>query len=170
MRKVNNLNRVEADFKETWTTRETVLSEIGMTYSQYLNSAHWKSVKEKTLKRKRYKRCFKCLTNKNIDLHHKHYRFLKHVHELHSIVSLCRSCHNEVHQLAKDKDISVREATNCFLSGISDNAKKVIDDKTGIEYYSAKNYCNETGLGYKRCLEILNGKANSKKYKIRYID
>ena len=169
MRTENNLRKIEQDFKETWQTRDIVLKEIGMTYKQYLSSDHWKKLKEKTLKRKRYAKCFKCGSTKNINLHHKHYRFLMHIHELQSIVPLCRCCHNQAHELAKTKDMSVREATNDFLAGAHGTARRIIDNSTGIEYYSIRKYCNETGLSYKRAFEILSGKQNSRKYKIRYI-
>jgi hypothetical protein len=169
MRTDNNLNKIESGFKETWQVRDVVLKEIGMTYAEYLKSDHWKKVKQKASRRKRFCKCFKCGSTKNIDLHHKHYRFLMHIHELQSIVPLCRTCHEQTHDLAKVKDISVREATNDMLSGSNSNARRIIDDSTGIEYYSIRKYCNETGLSYKRAGEILSGKVSSRKYKIRYV-
>ena len=115
MRNNNDLNKIEKNFNETWETRNVVLKEINMSYIEYLNSEHWKKLKQKTLKRKRYKNCLKCNNTENINLHHKHYRFLMHVHELHSIVPLCYNCHNEIHILAKQNNNSVRQETINFL-------------------------------------------------------
>ena len=115
MRNNNILNKIEKDFNETWKIRDIVLKEINMSYIDYLKSEHWKKLKLKTLRRKRYKNCSKCNSTENINLHHKHYRFLMHIHELHSIVPLCNSCHNKIHILAKENNNSVRQETINFL-------------------------------------------------------
>jgi uncharacterized lipoprotein len=118
MRTDNNFKKIESDFYETWKTRAIVLSEIGMTYSEYLNSEHWKKVKDKASKRKVYQSCEICKSKQNINLHHKHYRFLMHIHELHSIIALCEPCHNKVHDLARAKNKSVREATLILIRSV----------------------------------------------------
>lgn len=115
MRVDNNINKIEFDFNETWDVRTTVLKSLGISYEDYLKSSHWRSLKEKTLRRKRFKHCAKCNSTENINLHHKHYRFLMHVHELHSIVPLCKVCHNKVHEIARMGNKSIRQTTIDFL-------------------------------------------------------
>jgi len=116
MRTSNDLNRNEKSYIETWNNRNIVLSEIGMTYEQYLKSDHWFELKKKASRRKRYSRCEICQSKSMLQLHHRHYRFLMHVNELHSIICLCDSCHGNIHKMAKSKNISVRVATNAILS------------------------------------------------------
>ena len=115
MRTENNLPKEELTYKETWENRDVVLSEIGMTYKQYLASDHWKEFKAKAARRKRYKKCRTCGSKDKLQLHHRHYRFLMHIHELHSIVCLCDACHNQIHKMAYRDNVSVRVATNAFL-------------------------------------------------------
>ena len=115
MRTNNDMNREEVTYLDTWENRDIVLSEIGMTYKEYLQSDHWKEFKAKASRRKRYKKCKVCKSTNNLQLHHRHYRFLMHMHELHSIICLCDSCHNKIHLIAYKEGISVRLATNKFL-------------------------------------------------------
>jgi len=115
MRTENNLNKEEVTYKETWANRDIVLSEIGMTYKEYLSSDHWKELKKRASRKKRYKQCNTCGTKEKLQLHHRHYRFMMHIHELHSIVCLCDTCHNSIHLIAYRNDLSVRLATNAFL-------------------------------------------------------
>jgi Zn finger protein HypA/HybF involved in hydrogenase expression len=115
MRNSNELNKIEANYKETWETRDIVLKELGITYKEYLESSHWKNIKKKASRRKRYVKCEKCESKNNINLHHKHYRFLFHKHELHSIIALCKTCHEQVHSISKETKKSVRQSTIDFL-------------------------------------------------------
>ncbi|MCH8325413.1 MAG: hypothetical protein IIB83_02440 [Bacteroidetes bacterium] len=46
------MNRVDKTYKDTWERRKILLN--GMGCKEYLNSEHWKKVKQKALKRKRF--------------------------------------------------------------------------------------------------------------------
>lgn len=70
-----------------------------MEYSEYLNSDHWKYLKEKKAKRKK-RRCSICAATKNIDCHHLNYKDLHDV-ETSDLRWLCRRCHSTAHELMK---------------------------------------------------------------------
>lgn len=111
MRTANNLNRNEKTYLDTWKNRQIVLDEIGMTYEEYLKSDHWIKFKEKVNRRKLHQECKICGSKRNLHLHHRHYRFLMHIHELNSIYRLCADCHQKVHDIAKRNNLSIRLAT-----------------------------------------------------------
>lgn len=102
--------KVDRTYKDTWETRDKSL--LGKSYRDFLKSSHWKKVKAKTLRRKKYSKCKFCGSTKNIELHHSNYKWLGTKDELRSVIPLCRTHHQEVHDLAKAEGISVRIATN----------------------------------------------------------
>jgi len=65
-----------------------------MDYKKYLNSKHWKKTREFLFKEKG-KYCHFCFSSKNINVHHKYYRFYKEKNN--HLVPLCRSCHTTWH-------------------------------------------------------------------------
>lgn len=95
-------------YQDTWDRRFKNLK--GMSYQDYLKSDHWKGVKEKASKRENYKRC-ECCGDYKVELHHRSYKSILTKDELRNIIALCREHHQEVHDLAKDEQISVRLAT-----------------------------------------------------------
>lgn len=103
---MNDLYEIYAD---TWMRREINLGTF--SYAEYLESSHWKQVKEKAQSRPNYKKCEFC-SSTNIELHHTSYKWIFTKHELKTIISLCRDHHQEVHNVAKELGISVRIATN----------------------------------------------------------
>ena len=102
--------KVDRTYEDTWNTRNESL--LGKSYKDFLKSSHWKKVKAKALRRKKYSKCQFCGSEENIDLHHRTYKWIDTKHELRDIIPLCRKHHEEVHDLAKSKKISVRIATN----------------------------------------------------------
>jgi uncharacterized LabA/DUF88 family protein len=96
-------------YADTWDRREENLGR--MTYGQYLQSDHWQRIKEKARKRPNYKKCEFC-TSTEVELHHTSYKWILTNNELLVIISLCREHHQQIHDLAKAKNISVRLATN----------------------------------------------------------
>lgn len=106
MKNGRDLDEIYAD---TWGRREQRLA--GMTYGEYLASDHWALVKQKAADRPNYKKCEFC-TSTIVELHHTSYKWILTPHELRTIISLCRAHHQEVHDLARSSDLSVRVATN----------------------------------------------------------
>ena len=96
-------------YADTWDRREINLGT--QTYGEYLDSVEWKGVKSKAAKRKNYQKC-ECCTSTKVELHHTSYKWINTPHELRTIVALCRTHHQEVHDLAKTTGTSVRLATN----------------------------------------------------------
>lgn len=71
---------------------------FSMEYLEYLKSTHWKLMRERFFKSKRFKGyCFICEKPQNVyDIHHKTYSH-KGREKLQNLVALCRSCHHDVH-------------------------------------------------------------------------
>jgi|18_taG_2_1085343.scaffolds.fasta_scaffold02211_6 hypothetical protein len=101
-------------YQDTWNTRDKRLIILGTTYEYYLKSNHWKQLKKKALKRPNYKKC-ECCKSTNIELHHSTYKFIGTIYEMTSIISLCRDHHQQVHDLAKKENVSIRLATTYVL-------------------------------------------------------
>lgn len=66
----------------------------------YLQSEHWRSLREEKLARSCC--CEKCGTFHNLDVHHRNYRCLYDV-KMSDLITLCRSCHNREHEKKKKK-------------------------------------------------------------------
>lgn len=96
-------------YADTWDRREHNLA--GMTYGEYLESDHWQRVKEKATSRSNYQKCEFC-NSTQVELHHTSYKWILTDNELRVILSLCREHHQEIHDLARTKNVSVRAATN----------------------------------------------------------
>jgi 5-methylcytosine-specific restriction endonuclease McrA len=67
-------------------------------YKEYLQSEHWKSLKERFYKSKRFKnKCFVCnQVSEKYNIHHKTYKW-RGKEKLQNLVALCSKCHTEVH-------------------------------------------------------------------------
>jgi hypothetical protein len=101
---------IDYTYNDTWNRRDSNM--IYESYTDYLNSDWWKSVKEKASKRKCYQSCLFCKSKENLHLHHTSYKWIHTKHELRTIICLCKNCHQEVHDYAKLNLVSVRIATN----------------------------------------------------------
>lgn len=71
------------------------------TYSEYLQTEHWKLFKEDYKEYNFPRRCFICDTNSDIlDFHHLNYDSLG-CEEYKDVVTLCRPCHTSHHDIVK---------------------------------------------------------------------
>lgn len=110
-KRINAKDKTHAD---TWKTRSMFLE---VDYRSFLQSDHWRKIKEKTKKRMHYYgKCKICGSTNNIELHHESYNFVNTDQELRNIVPLCRTHHQEVHDYAKHNNISVKRATELLLN------------------------------------------------------
>lgn len=76
--------------------------EGSMSYDKYLQSESWKKTKERYRNSKRKQHCWCCNDkSKPVDLHHKNYKRLGR-ERLSDLVALCRECHYEVHEVARE--------------------------------------------------------------------
>lgn len=69
-----------------------------MNYKQYLKSEHWKNIRNRFIKSKRYNwLCFICNKElKNPVIHHKTYKNIWK-EKLHNLVAVCKWCHKDIH-------------------------------------------------------------------------
>lgn len=66
-------------------------------YKSYLKSKEWFSVRE-SLFLIRGKRCERCLSTENIQVHHIHYRNIFR-EKLEDLMVVCKDCHRKIHGL-----------------------------------------------------------------------
>jgi hypothetical protein len=103
------MKELDEVYADTWARRDATLGE--MTYADYLRSEHWALVRKKAAGRPNYQKCEFC-DSLDIELHHTSYKWILTKHELRTVISLCRTHHQAVHDLAKASGASVRVATN----------------------------------------------------------
>lgn len=66
-------------------------------YKVYLATDHWKAVRERTMRRDKY-RCQRCGSRKSLEVHHLNYdRVGKE--RLGDLVTLCYRCHRREHEI-----------------------------------------------------------------------
>ena len=71
--------------------------EVCHTYSEYLQSRHWKNLKIRYWKSKMPKCCGVCgSSTSSKNMHHKTYKRIGH-EWLMDIIPLCQSCHHQAH-------------------------------------------------------------------------
>ena|ERR1041385_6770925 len=70
-----------------------------LTYSQYLITQHWQDLRQR-LFNVRGKKCERCDSEKEIEIHHKTYERIGK-EELSDLLILCRTCHGEEHAKLK---------------------------------------------------------------------
>ena len=70
-------------------------------YKEYLKSDKWKAKRE-SLFLHRGKRCERCGSVENIQVHHIHYRNI-FVEELEDLMVVCKACHRKIHGFDKPK-------------------------------------------------------------------
>lgn len=75
--------------------------EVFTDYKKYLKSRHWKNIKRKYYSTHDYV-CAKCGWNRNLDLHHLHYRNIGK-ERMEDLTPLCRRCHLMEHGLLREK-------------------------------------------------------------------
>ena len=66
-------------------------------YQEYLQSKEWQIVRRKRLQIDGY-RCQMCGTGKNLQVHHISYEHLGQEKEIDDLVTLCKECHQKVHE------------------------------------------------------------------------
>lgn len=67
-----------------------------MDYKTYLESEHWKNIREKALKRDNY-RC-KCGSRYRLEVHHHNYSHRGEECEINDVETICHECHEKTHR------------------------------------------------------------------------
>jgi len=112
------MSKLRYNYNNTaFSRRNNILknSDFGFeSYSEFLNSYVWKSIKETAINTGRFNNCFGCGKSKdveNLEFHHMKYK--KDITSLSSIKHLrvlCRTCHQDVHNISRDMNISFKVA------------------------------------------------------------
>jgi hypothetical protein len=104
----------EKNPREHYLIRDCILFREGYkSYDDFLKSEYWKNVKLKTKLPKymdNYNSCCICKATNNLVLHHENYRWLLTKFELRAVRCLCKDCHEDLHRIAYEKDISFYQA------------------------------------------------------------
>ncbi len=81
-----------------------ILNDFAGDYREYLNSDHWKRVREQAFKRDG-NRCYMCGTGKNLEVHHRRYDSLGTENEIDDVITVCDDYHTKIHE----KDMGTNE-------------------------------------------------------------
>lgn len=106
-------------------------------YVKYLHSQEWEEKRIKRIKHDKG-RCYTCGTTRNLNVHHISYKRIFHEHTRNDLVTLCRSCHRNMHifineskhgKLSTDKEL--KELAT--LLGMDPDKTKRILARNGVE-------------------------------------
>jgi len=107
--------------------------------NEYLKSHHWRSLREEKLKLNPL--CEQCGSNKRVEPHHIRYKNLYDV-ELTDLQTLCRKCHNKVHnppiKKKRGKRYKVRNIFRHKTRLINKVSRMANVDKSVVESYIRK--------------------------------
>lgn len=106
---------LDISYSDTWRTRDSRLAKIGITYQEFLLTEHWKQVKQKAMTRDCYTKCKVCGTRDKVELHHTSYKWLNTKDELRNVLSVCRKHHQEIHDLSRKENMSVRLSSRFII-------------------------------------------------------
>lgn len=82
-----------------------------VNYLEYINSQAWQRTRYRYRTSKLSQNCYCCeRSDVPMDLHHKTYKSLGK-ENLNHLTKVCRSCHNMIHEIAKEKRIHIWIAT-----------------------------------------------------------
>ena len=70
-------------------------------YKKYLNSSHWKDVKQRYKASKLIQKCYVCGSKEKIHIHHKSYTRIGN-EKLNDLIPLCETCHAKVHKYLRE--------------------------------------------------------------------
>ncbi len=90
------------------------------TYKEYLQSDHWRTFRKQYFLERNSKGCEFCKANVPLDLHHRTYARVGR-EKSSDVIPLCRSCHDEVHDLQRNhgaKNLQVATDTVSLRHGV----------------------------------------------------
>ena len=97
-------------------------------YKDYLDSQEWIEVK-KIFKKGRSPRCQFCGTRNNIHVHHVSYNRLGLPSEIKDLTFFCKDHHEKIHDIEKDKGVSVRVATKMLMATKPKKKNRILSDR-----------------------------------------
>lgn len=84
------------------------LDQDRATYSEYLKSDYWKNKRRQVLQRDNYS-CNECGVKSNLQVHHLDYDTIGD-EDLEDLITLCRKCHHNLHEIINRKKQEQRQA------------------------------------------------------------
>ena len=91
-------------------------------YKKYIKSNSWFR-KRNQAKYWHGKRCYVC-NAKKVDIHHKTYKDLGNEDQKNQLIPLCRKCHFKIHNICKEQNINIYQATEQFIKMNKKKSKK----------------------------------------------
>lgn len=85
----------------------------GEDYQRYLESDHWKTVRAQRLKIDENK-CAFCHSEKELRVHHISYERVGHENVDYDLITLCKSCHERLHEIKKREDEISKQLASMF--------------------------------------------------------
>lgn len=122
----------EKSLRDTYRIRDIKLK--GVTYEEYLHSDRWKEIKTQLRKMGRHRKCRKCNSTEKLHFHHTTYKNLFTPDDHKDIIVFCEKCHNDIHNISKKENISVKRATLKFLSNHRKSKRKKIEEVQKVPY------------------------------------
>lgn len=120
----------ENTLKDTYKVRDKQLK--GVLYEDYLKSVRWRQIKNILKKDIVNRFCAKCKSKRKLNFHHLTYKNLNTEDDFMDIMVFCESCHEEIHDISKTKDLSVIKSTHLFLRLKTIKKKKKKAPKRGV--------------------------------------
>ena len=95
------------------------LEKLGCkTYSDYLKTEHWKTLKKAFISSDTPKHCSSCHTKKKLSIHHNIYKRLGQEASS-DLTYLCRRCHYDLHKRKIKRVLEKKETRNEFSSAFN---------------------------------------------------
>ena len=111
--------------RHQWSYLTKYLRNNEITYSEYLQTEHWKDVKKRFWSSKlHHGECQVCGAKTNLQVHHKTYKRIGKEH-LNDLCLLCGNCHTKTHELDKRR-------TKGILWGAAKRLRKNLRNKQRI--------------------------------------
>lgn len=123
-----------------------------IAHREYLKSATWQDIRKQILERDNY--TCKC-GNTAQDVHHKHYKRWGN-EKLSDLISLCRTCHESLHQAKKGTKNNSSIGTRAILGYLNNKQKENIKNKFNFKY----QFELENAIHYNPINEVCKYAAN----------
>lgn len=111
-----------ADLESRWKTLI-----VGMPYSKYLQTRHWKEIAERA-KKTWGGRCALCNSEGPLDAHHRTYLSIG-IEKPCDVICLCRECHEHFHSGRQAEGQKPKEAAKANRPAVEKKAKKALPEK-----------------------------------------
>lgn len=136
--------------KSTYESRNEILKEIGYeSYSDYLDSPLWKTIRVKVLDRDK-KKCYICEGGASVVHHHSYQKETMAGEDMGKLYSLCPLCHYSIEFDKKKNKRTAQDCRNYFNGLIKDRETKRKKEERKKKYSKKKTVKQRSDEAYKR--------------------